>query len=558
MSDPNMRVTGYRADGKMKLRGTGWASDEYRNIGLAGRGDTTFTPAVTSAQNESNRYRKTGLANARDAERNSELVRGALDRKSNTVVGPDLRPNPAPDIIWLGQGTDWMLEYQQSASSAFSEWANDLFCRNDAEGHSNFGGMMWQGFRTLAGPDAEVLGYIGYDRERAERLNAKWGTFVHLLDPDRLSTPADRIEDDGRLEGQPRIIKGKEVDGLGYWTALHVQAGHPGDGGEQKWERIPRWTAHGRPMGLHWFFKRRAGLQRAITTLAAVLSTVGMLSQHSKASLQTAVSHSYLAAYLKTTMSPDQAAAHMAPRAENGVDEDGRPLSEYDLKLDAYDELDLRFGDKRIPILGPNDELKFESLEGSAIDYDPFRNAFLRELASALNISFEQLSLNFSLSSYSSTRSALLEAWKQITFERTMFTRHFASLIYDAVIEEAFALGILKEPRGAPAFHEARQAYTRCTWTGPGMGWVDPLKEIEATKGRMGAAVSTLQRESSSQGGNWVEDILQRSVEQKFAAKHGVMLDVGATAATQAGDETDAQDQADNAAAAAQKDAQNA
>jgi lambda family phage portal protein len=555
MSTPNMRITGQRADGKMKLRGTGWdTGNDYRNIGIRGQGDMTFTPPVRSAQTESDQYRDKGLRNARDSERNSELVRGALDRKSNTVVGPDLRPNPAPDIVWLNQDTDWMLEYQQSASSAFQEWANDLFCRNDAEGHYNFGGLMWQGFRTLAGPDAEVLGYIGHDRERADRLGAKWGTFVHLLDPDRLSTPNWYVEGSKR-EDQPRIIKGREVDEHGYWSALHVHVGHPGDAGEQRWEKIPRMTDHGRPMGLHWFFKRRAGLQRAITTLAAVLSTVDMLSQHSKASLQTAVSHSYLAAYLKTTMSPEQAAAHMRPSSENGVDENGNPLSEYDLKLDAYDELDLKFGNKRLPILGPNDELKFESLEGSAIDYDPFRNAFLRELASALNISFEQLSLNFSLSSYSSTRSALLEAWKQITFERTMFTKHFASLIYDAVIEEAFALGILVEPRGAPAFYEARQAYTRCTWTGPGMGWVDPLKEIEATKGRMGAGVSTLQRESSSQGGNWVEDILQRSVEGKFAAKHGVVLDTGATAATQANDDSDAADAAD---VAAQKERDNA
>jgi lambda family phage portal protein len=555
MSGPNMRIVGETPSGKMKLRGTGWATgSEYRSIGLGGRNQTDMTPPISSAQSDSNRYRHTGLKNARDAERNSELVRGALDRKSNTVVGPDLRPNPAPDITWLGQTTDWMLEYQQSASSAFQEWANDLFCRNDAEGHSNFGGMMWQGFRTLAGPDAEVLGYIGYDRERADRLGAKWGTFVHMIDPDRLSTPSNRVEDDGRANGKPRIIQGKEVDEHGYWTALHVMRGHPGDVGVQEWERIPRQTPHGRPMGLHWFFKRRAGLQRAITTLAAVLSTVGMLSQHSKASLQTAVSHSYLAAYLKTTMSPEAAAASMAPRSDL-AGEDGVARSEYDLKLDAYDELDLKFGDKRIPILGPNDELKFESLEGSAIDYDPFRNAFLRELASALNISFEQLSLNFSLSSYSSTRSALLEAWRQITFERTMFTRHFATLIYDAVIEEAFALGILREPAGAPAFYEARQAYTRCTWTGPGMGWVDPLKEIEATKGRMGARVSTLQRESSSQGGNWQEDILQASVEKKFAELHGVPIDVGSTAATQQTDNNDANDAAD---VAAQKDAQNA
>ena len=545
MSYVNVRITGQTPDGRVKLRGTGFDTGEYRQMGLPGQGQTDFTPPVSSAQAEVARNRKRGLANARDAERNSELVRGALDRKSNTVVGPVLRPNPQPDLVWLGQNVDWMLEYQLAASSAFQEWATDLFCRNDAEGHYHFGGLMWQAFRTLVGPDSEVSGYIGYDRERADALGTKWATYVHLVDPDRVSTPSNIVdpENNAGTPGKAKIIDGREVDSFGAFTALHVQITHPSDlNRKPEWDRIPRATPFGRPMAFHWFFKRRAGLQRSLTTLAAVLSTISMLGQHSKAALQTAVSHSYMAAYLKTTMSPEAAAAHMAPR-EEFRGEDGVDRSEYDMKLDAYDQLDLRFGSKRIPVLGPNDELKFESLEGSAIDYDPFRNAFLRELASALNVSFEQLSLNFALASYSSTRSSLIESWRQVTFERIMFTNHVASLVYDAVIEEAFALGILKEPPGAPAFYEARQAYTRCSWTGPAQGWVDPLKEIEATKGRMGSGVSTLQTEASAQGGNWQENIVQRATETKFAAKHGVMLDTGSTAATQdaAGDDADAE-----------------
>lgn len=544
------QVTGVSENGKIRMRG-GWGFEHFRQMGPS---DVSMLPPLTSARTEAVRYRDRGLREARDAERNSELVRGALDRKTNTVVGPDLRPNPTPDIQWLGQTTDWMLEYQLAASSAFNEWANDTFCRGDAEGHYQFGGLCWQAFHSLAGPDAETAGYIGYDRERAERKNWKWATYVHLIDTDRISTPQGIS--DPPLPGQPRILDGREVDEHGAMEALHVGIRHPGDPDHEPFrhERIPRMTDFGRPMAFHWFFKRRPGLQRAVTTLAAVLSTVSMLGQHSQATLQNAVSHSYMAAYLKTTMDPAQAAQHLAPRTEFA--KDGRPRSEWDVKMDAYEQMNLRFGNKRLPILGPNDELHFESADGSVTDFDPFRNAFLRELASALNISFEQLSLNYSLSSYSSTRSALLEAWRQISFERFMFTRHVAGLIYDAVIEEAFALGILKTPPGAPDFYEARQAYTRCSWTGPGMGWVDPLKEIEATKGRMGARVSTLQRESSSQGGNWQEDLMQASVEKKYAEKLGVPIDTGGSnpAAAEDADEDAAEDTNDENGAGAQKE----
>ncbi len=544
------RVIGQTDDGRVRLRGS-FGFEEYRQLSSDRPNDVNFTPPVSSAQGEVSRNRGRALASARDTERQSETVRGALDRKANRVVGPAIRPNPAPDVVWLGQDVDWMLEYQQAASSAFQEWATDIFCRNDAEGHYHFGGLMWQGFRTLTGPDAEVGGYIGYDRVRADRKGSKWATFVHLFDPDRVSTP-DYMQD-GEHPNQPRMAMGRELDEQGAMQALHVSVRHPSDlGGQMTWERIPRATDFGRPMAFHWFFKRRAGLQRAITTLAAVLSTIQMLGQFSKATLQTAVAHSYMAAYVKTTMSPEAAAAAMAPRQDAifGRDEDGNPLSEYDARVAAYDQLGLKMGSKRIPIMGPNDEIMFQSLEGAAMDFDPFRNAFLRELASSLNVSFEQLSLNYSLASYSSTRSSLVEAWSQITFERIMYTNHVANLVYDAVIEEAFALGILKEPPGAPAFYEARQAYTRCTWTGPGMGWVDPLKEIEATKGRMGAMVSSPQQEAANQGGNVFDNIRDAAIAKKFAQQHDVEIDTGAsgTMPGAAGDAQTAAQQADNEA----------
>jgi lambda family phage portal protein len=564
-------MTGFDERGKPRIRGSAdsflIAQGGFRNMGLGGHpGDVTFSMPKTSAKQEVQANRERGLRNSRDAERNTEMVRGGLDRKANTVVGPSLRPTPSPDIIWLGQDVKWMLEYQQAASSVFQEWATDVHCRCDAEGHYQFGGLMWQAFRTLTGPDSEVLGYIGYDRDRADRLGFKWGTFVNLIDPDRLSNPYGASNGwnrliGGRIVGVPTVNTipddavnlqdGRETDEYGAMTGVHVAVRHPSEPGSDplRWEYIPRVTDNGRPMAFHWFIKRRAGMQRALTSLAAVLSTIQMLSQFSSATLQQAVSHAYMATYLKTTMSAERATEHLAPAAKDG-------RSEWDIKADAYEEMNLNFGGKRIPVLGPNDEIKFESLPGAQMDFDPFRNAFLRELASSLNVSFEQLSLDFSRSSYSSTRSSILEAWRAVTFERTMFTNHVANLIYDAVIEEAFELGILKPPPGAPGFYEARGAYTRCTWTGPGMGWVDPLKEIQAAKGRMGSVVTTLSAEASAQGGVWTDNIIQRALEVEFAAQHNVIIDVGTDPQLLANNE--AADGAEEAAANQAEETQNA
>lgn len=561
MSKPPV-MTGLDARGKPRIRANAdgfqeFVVGEYRNMGLQRPGDIGVISTVSSARTEVERNRAKGLRNSRDAERQNELIRGGLDRKSTTVVGPNIRPNPQPDLTWLNQQPEWMLDYQQAAISVFNEWGNDIHCRCDAEGHYQFGGLMWQGHRTMAGPDAEISGMIGYDPDR-RGAGWKWGTFVKLIDGDRLNNPQgqgngpDRVvtgtagpaggftagRGNDRLAGL-EIYDGREVDVNGAMQALWFSSRHPTDPGsdQMQWERIPRIVNGGRAMGFHWFIKRRPGLQRALTTLAAVLSTVDYLGQHSRATLQHEVSRAYMAAYVKTTMTPEQAAEHLAPGSPDASNPNG--WSDWDIKADAYDKMNLSFGGKRLPILGPNDEIKFDGLNGAQLDFDPFRNAFLRELASALGTSFEQLSLDFSRSSYSSTRSSIIEAWRAVEFERYMFCSHVPSLIYDAVIEEAFALGILKPPPGAPSFYEARAAYTRVTWTGPGMGWVDPLKEVNAANARMGSLISNLSRETSSQGGDWHELMQQRAIELALAKKLNIPIDLG-TGVTREGNIDDA------------------
>jgi capsid protein len=117
----------------------------------------------------------------------------------------------------------------------------------------------------------------------------------------------------------------------------------------------------------------------------------------------------------------------------------------------------------------------------SAGDPSKFRNGFMRDFASAMNTTAESLSLDYSQVNYSSARAALVDIWRGIIAERSLFCSSVASLILDAVLEECVVKGWLPLPAGAPSFNQEREAYTRCQWTGPAMGWVDPLKEATAS-----------------------------------------------------------------------------
>ena len=80
-------------------------------------------------------------------------------------------------------------------------------------------------------------------------------------------------------------------------------------------------------------------------------------------------------------------------------------------------------------------------------------------------------------------------------------------------------------PKGAPAFHEFRGAYSRTKWMGPGRGIIDPVKERQGAILGMDAALSTLEDEAAEMGGvDWRETVAQRSIEIARFKELGIPL----------------------------------
>lgn len=529
--------------GKPRVRvAAGWDYTMYRNLNMPNQGAMIFPS--TSGRTEAE-HRDKAVRALRDLDRNNEIIRGGLDRKSNTVVGANLRVNPMPNWRALGQSPEWAMEMSSRMANVFADWATDERCLCDSEGHYQFGGLMWQAFRSLVGPDAEVCGVIHYEDERRDQYATKWATHVQLIDADRLENP------DGKPDSAT-LFKGRELDGHGRMIGLHIRRTHPADGASRTedhgHEYVERETWWGRPTAFHWFFKRRAGMQRALSSLVTSLRHIKMLDKFDDATLQNAVVNGILATFIQTKMRPDEAAAHLAP-----ADEDDE-MSGFQEKLAAYDDMDLRIGDQRIPVLGPNDEIVMKRMADAVPGADEFRNGFLRSFASSLNMPFEQLSLDYTKANYSSIRASGIDAWRNVMVERYLFVRHVATLIYAAVIEEAFAIGELEVPAGTPDFYEARSAWLACSWTGPGMGWVDPLKEAKAANERVGGVVSTLEQENAAQGNNWRDTIDQRAVEQAYARSVGVEATV-TTEAGSAAEEAEEEEDPDAADAAETEEA---
>ena len=152
--------------------------------------------------------------------------------------------------------------------------------------------------------------------------------------------------------------------------------------------------------------------------------------------------------------------------------------------------------------------------------YGTFVENILRHIGTGLNLPFELLMKDFSKTNYSSARAALMEAWRFFMGRRQWLATYWARPVYELWLEEAINKDLIE----APGFYGNKALWTRCKWIGPGRGWIDPVKEAQASKIRMEIGLSTLEDECAIQGLDWEEVLEQRAREQTKMQELGLPL----------------------------------
>ena len=169
----------------------------------------------------------------------------------------------------------------------------------------------------------------------------------------------------------------------------------------------------------------------------------------------------------------------------------------------------------------PNESIEIANPNRPNQAFDGFVQSILRQIGVALEIPFEILIKHFT-ASYSAAQAALVEAWKTFSTRRKWIASQFCQPIFEMVITEAIAKGILD----APGFFSdpfVRSAYLGAEWIGPPRGQIDQLKEIRAADYRVRLGVSTLEEETAQiTGGNWETKHIQRTREQRLRTEAGL------------------------------------
>ncbi|MBE0152705.1 phage portal protein [Serratia fonticola] len=481
-----------------------------------------WQPGLWSTDNEINIYRDRIVSRVRDMVRNDGWVSGSVTRILDNAMGANFRPIIKPDYRALALMTGnnafdatWADEYGRVVEAHWRTWSGDSGRYCDVERKQTVSQMLRLGFRHKL-VDGDSLLVMQYRTDRLGNGRARYATTVQVIDPDRLSNPNGVFD-------MPNIRGGVEIDADGAPIAYHIREAHMGDwwsgAKTMTWQRVQRETEWGRPIVIHDFDHERGSQHRGTGILTPVVQRMKMLIKYDQTELEAAIINAIFGAFIESPYDREM--------VESALDTEHTELGEYQSgRVEFHNDrrLSLQNG-ARLPILYPGEKINTVTAERPNSNFKEFESAVLRNFAAATGLSTQQVTQDWSDVNYSSARSALLEAWKTLTRRRTDYANGTAQPVLSAFIEELHDTQDLPLPTGAPEFLEAKTAYCRAQWMGPGRGWVDPVAEKKGAILGMEAGLSTLEIEAAENvGEDWEELLDQRQREIAAYKERGLPL----------------------------------
>jgi lambda family phage portal protein len=317
----------------------------------------TWNPSLTAANDElGSRDRIT--ARARDLDRNDSIAHGGIDRRVNATVGAEMWVSPRPDWKALGLTLAQGDVLAEQMRAAWNGWANDPWHFNDVQGELTFSQQIRLAYYHVAREEEAVAVLYGSAPQGIRRF----ATQVRIVDPDLLSTPSGQAETSRLRNGIEMTVHGRPI---AYWFQKeHPNATVRDHADVMKWERVPRYTRSGRPQVVHYYSKRRAGVMRGISKLAAGMRRFKQLGRYTDAEINAQLLSAMMPLFLKSK-TPETAYEALAPG------DDGEPESYTDQRAAYHEASKLTFNGVRIPALFENEELDSRCASGLGPDFWP-------------------------------------------------------------------------------------------------------------------------------------------------------------------------------------------
>jgi len=446
---------------------------------------SSWLPGAGSPDNDL--YRELALLRerSRDLNRNDGTASGITNTITTNVIGSGIRVQCAINHEILGISEDEAQVFQREAEHCWERWIPHA----SAEERMDFYEIQSLIDRQiLENGEVLILPLMLDDPKRPYSLA------LDVIEADRLNTPSDKRAD-------KNIRMGVKIGDRGQPISYFIKKTHPGDMYFRKEWRTDDYTEYparnnsGRPNVIHLYFIQRPGQTRGIPFFAPVLTYFKDMADYMEAELVAARIAACFSIFVKK-MDAAQAAISNTSRTNSASQ-----------RIQTMEPGTIEY-------LAPGEDIVSFNPNRPGQTFDPFINRILRVISSALGLSYEIVSKDFSKSTYSSARAGLLQAYKYFRVRQDWLSRKFNQVIWSMLIEEAYLRGDLD----VPDFYARHDDWCRAKSISPGWEWVDPLDEVKAAKLAIDSGLSTLTDEAAARGKD-IEEIIGARVREEVLIK---------------------------------------
>lgn len=430
------------------------------------------------------------LARARDLVRNEPYAQRAKNRIVENVIGEGIYCVSAveDDTHEIDE------EFNREADAAFSYW-----CENEAD----FSGKL-----SFAEIQAIILGDVIEGGEilvvfsDLPDVGRSVPLSIQLVEPEQLDESHDRPPGDGVNE----IRRGIEVDQHGRPVAYYIFDRHPND-----IQAVNTWVPQRIPADRveHVFRPVRSNQTRGVTWFAPIIQALKDMGWY----LENELTASAIGALFTVAIKREHGAGSGIgiSDGEDGADKNGNPLE--------------ALGPGIIADIGANDSVEMIETKRPNVGAEPWIKLLLQMIAAGLDLTYLELSGDYSAVNYSSARSANLS---DRMFFRPLqkWMGRYVLRVRQRWLGQAVALGRIKSI-SPQQYERDRLTWSRCEMSFPGWDWVDPHKEAIASVLAIQNGLSTHKAELDKKGRDWRKVFEQLRREQDYRAKIGLELTQG-------------------------------
>jgi len=486
-----------------------------------------WNPSMSSPDQIINPGKAVADARGRDIVQNDGYATGAVALHRDNIVGAQYRLNAKPNIVALGVTEEWAEEFQLTVEARFNNLADSQDCWFDASRKNTLTGLVRLGVGGFL-MSGEVLATAEWIKE----YRRPFSSAIQMISPSRLCNPNE-------LADTQQLRRGMVLDFRGRCTDFWIRNGYSDDpyGFVYKWTKVPAEKPWGRKLVCHIVEQLMPEQNRGIADMVAVLKQMKMTKKFQEITLQQAVVAATYAAAIESELPQGMVFEQMGGGAGNG-DAMAEYIGNYMGMMGEYLDAskNIAIDGVKMPHLFPGTKLNIKSLGTPGGIGGGYERSLLRHTASALGLSYEQFSRDYSNTNYSSARASMGETWKFMSSRKKMVADRIASFVYQLWLEEEWNAGRIPLPAGKTTawFYEpgVKDAISAATWIGASRGQIDELKETQAAILRINSGLSTYEKEIARLGEDFREVFQQRAREMKMAEKLGLDFTMAAEKTT--------------------------